>query len=61
VQFGSALFDFSEGGYMGAIRGACVLQHGSTIPFFAGGRAGDQRWGAGVAETTLAFMVTEIA
>jgi hypothetical protein len=33
-QFGFALFDFGEGGYMGAIRGACVLQHGSTISFF---------------------------
>jgi hypothetical protein len=28
------LFDFGEGGYMGAIRGACVLQHNSTIPGF---------------------------
>ena len=42
VQFGSALFDFGEGGYMGAIRGAC-LQHGSTIPFLRSGRAGNER------------------
>jgi len=60
VQFSSALFDFGEGGYTGAIRGACVLQHGSTISF-ASGRAGNQRWRAGVAEIAFACMVTEMA
>ena len=33
-QFGVASFHFGKGGYMGAIRDACVLQHVSTIPFF---------------------------
>jgi len=60
-QFGSALFDFGVGGYMGAIRGACVLQHGSTIPFFCEWPRRNRRWRAGVAEIAFACMVTEMA
>jgi hypothetical protein len=59
-QFGSALFDFGVGGYMGAIRGAWVLQHGSTIPFFCEWPRRQPEGGAGVAEIAFACMVTEM-
>jgi hypothetical protein len=43
VQFGSALFDFGEGGYMGAMCGSCGLRHDGRFPPCRSGRAGNQR------------------
>jgi hypothetical protein len=59
-QLGSASFNFGEGGYMGAIRSACVLQHGSTVPFAKWPRRQPAVASRSCGDS-LACMVTEMA